>query len=53
VGFKQAGGVVNIETDMIGKYVERFTVRQGYGGKENKTGPSSIDRGFLEKAGFF
>lgn len=53
LGFKQAGGVVNIEADMIGKYVERFTARQGYGGKENKTGPSSIDRGFLEKAGFF
>jgi riboflavin synthase len=52
LGFKQAGGVVNIETDMVGKYVERFAVRQGYGGKENETGSRPIDRGFLERAGF-
>jgi riboflavin synthase len=30
IGFKKAGDLVNIETDMIGKYVERFI-----GGKHN------------------
>jgi riboflavin synthase len=40
-----AGGRVNIETDIIGKYVERF-LRAGEG-KE-----SSIDRQFLAKHGF-
>ncbi|MDM8551172.1 riboflavin synthase [Desulfobacterales bacterium HSG2] len=46
IGFKKIGDRVNIETDMIGKYVERFVT----GKKE--TGQSSIDMEFLAKNGF-
>ncbi len=51
MGFKKISDPVNIETDMIGKYVERFTT-------ERKTGPSakesesSIDIQSLARAGF-
>ena len=52
VGFKRVGDPVNIETDMIGKYVERFLAQKE--GTENgtKSTPSSIDKQFLEKTGF-
>jgi riboflavin synthase len=46
LGSTQVGHRVNIETDLIGKYVERFTRRaQGVG--------SHIDEEMLAKAGFF
>jgi riboflavin synthase len=51
IGFKKAGDLVNIETDMIGKYVERFV-----GGKchdeKKKEAESSLDMEFLAKSGF-
>jgi riboflavin synthase len=51
IGFKKAGDLVNIETDMIGKYVERFI-----GGKRHderkKGGGNSINMEFLAKSGF-
>ena len=52
IGFKNKGDRVNIETDMIGKYVERFL-----GGKtslQNANAPetSGIDMDFLAKTGF-
>ncbi len=52
MGFKRIGDPVNIEADIIGKYVERFLTQRG--GTENgkKIAPSSIDKQFLEKAGF-
>jgi len=44
------GGRVNIETDMIGKYVERFvSLRNNASAPDIKTG---IDRELLAKAGF-
>jgi riboflavin synthase len=44
IGFKNIGDPVNIETDLIGKYVERFlSIRSD--------GPS-IDRDFLARNGF-
>ncbi|QTA86400.1 riboflavin synthase [Desulfonema magnum] len=46
IGFKKIGDPVNIETDMIGKYVEQFVT----GKKE--TGQSSVDMAFLAKNGF-
>jgi riboflavin synthase len=47
---KKAGDLVNIETDMIGKYVEKFLKREkGPGEKER---PSSIDEDMLRKYGF-
>lgn len=48
MGFKRIGDRVNVEADMIGKYVERFLTQRG--GTEN--GKKIIDKQFLEKAGF-
>ncbi len=50
IGFKQTGDAVNIETDMIGKWVERF-VSEGRGSGE-KAERSAIDMDFLSKTGF-
>ncbi len=52
MGFKKVGDSVNIETDIIGKYVERFTQHfaNQYTGTENKASP--IDETLLTKAGF-
>jgi riboflavin synthase len=50
IGFKPLHAPVNIEVDMIGKYVEKFLIR-GAGSKET-TGKSAIDRDFLTKTGF-
>lgn len=46
IGFKNAGETVNIENDMIGKYVERLLARA--------RGPQSagVDMDFLHKTGF-
>lgn len=43
IGFKNIGESVNIETDMIGKYVERFV---------NKGSGSGLDMTFLAQNGF-
>lgn len=52
MGFKKVGDSVNIETDIIGKYVERFTRHSAnqYTETENKASP--IDETLLTKAGF-
>ncbi len=52
MGFKKVGDSVNIETDIIGKYVERFTrhFANQYTETENKASP--IDEALLTKAGF-
>ncbi len=49
IGFNKVGDLVNIETDMIGKYVERFVTERQYNDKE--TG-KSVDMEFLAKTGF-
>ncbi|MFO7964896.1 MAG: riboflavin synthase [Desulfobacterales bacterium] len=49
VGFKNAGDRVNIETDMIGKYVERFLAKQD---RAKAAQTPTLDREFLAKAGF-
>ena len=51
IGFKKAGDLVNIETDMIGKYVERFVGGKRHDEKKKGTG-SSLDMEFLAKTGF-
>lgn len=51
VGFKKAGDRVNIETDMIGKYVARFLIR-GQGSQTDKGAKSAIDMAFLSRNGF-
>ncbi len=51
LSFINAGDFVNIETDMIGKYVERFVRRSHDNDKPEKTG-KSVDMQFLVKTGF-
>lgn len=49
VGFKPVGATVNIETDLIGKYVERFMgKRQG----DAEVAPTGVDMRLLAKSGF-
>jgi riboflavin synthase len=50
IGLKGTGDEVNIETDMIGKYVERF-MHGGYSGKDDQPG-GGIDLQFLGKHGY-
>lgn len=47
IGIKDAGDSVNIETDMIGKYVQKFVQ-----GPKNVGETSNIDMDFLTKTGF-
>ena len=49
VGLKKVGDAVNIETDLIGKYVERFLT---YGEEENKPPGQGVSWGLLAKSGF-
>ena len=51
ISFKKIGDPVNIETDMIGKYVERFTGQKKFSGKGRKQ-DTSIDLEFLAKTGY-
>lgn len=51
IGRKDSGDAVNIETDMIGKYVEKFLK----GTHTNASGDkpeSGVDMGFLQRTGF-
>ena len=50
IGFKKTGALVNIETDMIGKYIERFAAGASENNKDNRL--EKIDRQFLAKTGF-
>ena len=52
VGFKAVGDRVNIETDLIGKYVERFTGPAADDTNETKAGGGGVDMQLLVKAGF-
>ncbi len=52
IGFKNIGEPVNIETDMIGKYVEKFLTGQtAHTAGKDKTG-SGVDMNLLAKSGF-
>ena len=52
IGFKNKGDSVNIETDMLGKYVEKF-MNAGQGQDRSETDKSSgIDKDYLLKTGF-
>lgn len=50
VGKKAVGAAVNIETDMIGKYVERFVAGRLKSG--DKPGHNGIDMNLLARSGF-
>ncbi len=52
MGFKKISDPVNIETDMIGKYVERFTAERQVGDRAKETRQSSLDMQSLAQAGF-
>jgi riboflavin synthase len=52
MGLKEVGDPVNIETDMIGKYVERFTQPFSEGETQAGDAGSSIDEKLLTKTGF-
>ena len=52
IGLKQNGDPVNIETDMIGKYVERFTRGDSTHSSEKTTASSGVTMESLAKSGF-
>jgi riboflavin synthase len=52
IGFKKVGDYVNIETDMIGKYVENFIAEKSVNAIKKETGQQSFDMQFLAKTGF-
>lgn len=52
IGFKNKGDRVNIETDMIGKYVERFMSGRPERSKKDRSKQDSIDRAYLVETGF-
>jgi riboflavin synthase len=49
IGLKGVGDGFNIETDLIGKYVERFLTRGAAAPSANRSG---IDMALLAKSGF-
>jgi riboflavin synthase len=49
---KRVGDGVNIETDLIGKYVEKFLTKATGSRPSQGRGPSAIDIQLLEKHGF-
>jgi riboflavin synthase len=50
IGFKALGEPVNIETDIIGKYVERFV--SGERGAGSRSDGGGVDLSLLAKSGF-
>ncbi len=52
LGFKKISDSVNVETDIIGKYVERFVSPMQSGESKKEAEKSSVDMQFLAKTGF-
>ena len=52
IGFKPVGAQVNIETDMIGKYVERFTIGGEQPEEKGRGSAGGIDMRLLAESGF-
>jgi len=52
LGIKKIGDPVNIETDMIGKYVKKFLENQGKDGDRKPARGTGVDMAFLSKTGF-
>ena len=52
IGFKKAGDYVNIETDMIGKYIENFIAGKPANNINKETGHPPVDMQLLAKTGF-
>lgn len=51
VGMKEVGAAVNLETDVVGKYIERF-VTTGRSAAAEKAPAGGLDLGFLAQNGF-
>jgi len=51
IGLKNVGDMVNVEADMVGKYIERF-IQHPAKGAEGPQGREGIDERMLTKAGF-
>lgn len=52
IGMKQKGQPVNIETDMIGKYVERFSSGRGGEKTAHPNRSDTVDDHFISKKGY-
>ncbi len=52
IGLKKERELVNIETDMIGKYVERLLKSDHAAGSRQETAGSGLDMNLLAKSGF-
>lgn len=52
VGRKKVGDAVNIETDLIGKYVERFLMRPDPADRPDRRTGAGLDMALLAKSGF-
>ncbi len=52
IGLKKTGDPVNIETDIIGKYVERFITKTPDKNDDKPSGTSSVNMELLMKTGF-
>lgn len=52
IGFKEAGDLVNIEVDIIGKYIEKLMIKPFSASGEGNEKTSGIDIDFLARNGF-
>lgn len=52
LGTKKVGSKVNLENDIVGKYIEQFLVKKSPLVASDNTEKSTLDRAFLEKMGF-
>lgn len=52
IGLKKVGDAVNIETDMIGKFVERFVLTRAPDDRKADNPGAGIDMAMLAKSGF-
>jgi riboflavin synthase len=52
IGFKPVGAAVNIETDLLGKYVERFLTGPDTAAGRQAEGRGGVDLELLAKSGF-
>lgn len=49
---KRVGDIVNLECDIVGKYIEKFSIRNTYQNREDANEKSSVDMELLRENGF-
>ncbi len=52
LGSKKVGDPVNLEADVVGKYIEKFLENRQSSAKVNNTKPENVTMDFLQKHGF-